>query len=365
MGISTPKQFSYLLGRPLISYCLESFERIPWIDNIVVTVSPESIQSMQDIVSCFNHKRVLLVPGGFVRHRSIYNGVKALEKVSPDVVVIHDAVRPLVDEDTVKQVAVAAWEYGSSGAVRPLVSTVIATDLDGFLDHSLDRSKYRSSEMPQAFCYDVLCKAYQKATDYDFDYGTECLHLVNKYTDARTRLIDGPEHLWKVTYKKDMFALEGLLKEQENVVGISSVIPVNFRDLITAAVLARCMKVCPVDDISSAPEDINNFVFTATSDCLESFQGFLDAALHNLLKLNRRGTLVCVLSHCEASVDGGNSHVEFQRIVKGKSREARSHGVCVNGAVCQDLDHLQEVSEIIASLVFDRNFVYNGQVLVV
>ncbi|KAK2186067.1 hypothetical protein NP493_204g06099 [Ridgeia piscesae] len=231
MGTNTPKQFSYLLGRPLISYCLESFERVPWISDIVVTVSPEGIESMQDIVSRFNHKRVTLVAGASVRHRSIYNGVKALNKVSPEVVIVHDAVRPFVDEDTLREVSLAAWEYGSSGAVRPLVSTVIATDLDGFLDHSLDRSKYRSSEMPQAFCYDILCEAYQKATDYDFDYGTECLHLVNKYTAARTRLIEGPEHLWKVTYKKDMFALEGLLKEHENSVGVFCCDPGGFERL--------------------------------------------------------------------------------------------------------------------------------------
>jgi len=46
--------------------------------------------------------------------------------------------------------------------VRPLVSTVVCADLDGFLDHSLDRSKYRASEMPQAFKYDVIKLAYDK-----------------------------------------------------------------------------------------------------------------------------------------------------------------------------------------------------------
>lgn len=44
--------------------------------------------------------------------------------------------------------------------VRPLVSTVVATDLEGYLDHSLDRSKYRASEMPQAFTLEVIKRAY-------------------------------------------------------------------------------------------------------------------------------------------------------------------------------------------------------------
>ena len=50
----------------------------------------------------------------------------------------------------------------AAGVVRPLTSTVVATDMDGYLDHSLDRSKYRASEMPQAFRYDVIRTAYEK-----------------------------------------------------------------------------------------------------------------------------------------------------------------------------------------------------------
>jgi len=50
----------------------------------------------------------------------------------------------------------------AAGAVRPLVSTIISTDMDGFLHHTLDRSKYRASEMPQAFKYDVIKLAYDK-----------------------------------------------------------------------------------------------------------------------------------------------------------------------------------------------------------
>ena len=50
----------------------------------------------------------------------------------------------------------------ADGAIRPLVSTVIATTPDGYLDHSLQRAKYRASEMPQGFLYDVIYQAYQR-----------------------------------------------------------------------------------------------------------------------------------------------------------------------------------------------------------
>ena len=70
--------------------------------------------------------------------------------------------------------------------------------MEGFLDQSLDRSRYRASEMPQAFKFDVIQGAYQRSTDYDLDYGTECLHLAQKYMHSKVRLIDGPVTLWKV-----------------------------------------------------------------------------------------------------------------------------------------------------------------------
>lgn len=52
--------------------------------------------------------------------------------------------------------------FQASGAIRPLVSTVIATTSEGYLDHSLERAKYRASEMPQGFLYDIIFQAYQQ-----------------------------------------------------------------------------------------------------------------------------------------------------------------------------------------------------------
>ncbi|XP_078108292.1 D-ribitol-5-phosphate cytidylyltransferase isoform X3 [Sander vitreus] len=166
-GLQTPKQFCSFLGRPLISYTIQAFERVSWIQSVVVVVAKENMDLMTDIVQRFQHKKVRAVPGGSTRHRSICNGVRALgdgEEERPKVVIIHDAVRPFVDEDLLYKIAMAAEEQGAAGAIRPLVSTVIATTSEGYLDHSLERAKYRASEMPQGFTYDVICQAYQKVT---------------------------------------------------------------------------------------------------------------------------------------------------------------------------------------------------------
>ncbi|XP_036395393.1 D-ribitol-5-phosphate cytidylyltransferase [Megalops cyprinoides] len=219
-GLLTPKQFCKFLNRPLISYTIQAFERVAWIENIVVVVAKDNLDLMVNIVQQFGHKKVTVVLGGSTRHRSIFKGLQAFQGrgdesplTKPKVVIIHDAVRPFVEEDFLLKIAIAAREQGASGAIRPLVSTVIATTSEGYLDHSLERVKYRASEMPQGFMYDIIYQAYVQCSEADFEFGTECLHLALQYCGTNAKLIEGPPTLWKVTYKRDLFAAESIIKE--------------------------------------------------------------------------------------------------------------------------------------------------------
>uniref|UniRef100_A0A670ZDA3 CDP-L-ribitol pyrophosphorylase A n=1 Tax=Pseudonaja textilis TaxID=8673 RepID=A0A670ZDA3_PSETE len=156
LGGSTPKQFCPMLGRPLISYTVRAIERINWISDVVVVVSPENIEIMKSIIRKYGHERTTVVEGGLTRHRSIFNGLKVFVKGNtfcvplqkPEIIVIHDAVRPFVEEDILFKVVMAAKDHGCS--------------------------------------------------DYDLDYGTECLHLALKYSKINAKLIEGPPDLWKV-----------------------------------------------------------------------------------------------------------------------------------------------------------------------
>ncbi|XP_064236405.1 D-ribitol-5-phosphate cytidylyltransferase isoform X3 [Aotus nancymaae] len=221
MGVPTPKQFCPILGRPLISYTLQALERVCWIKDIVVAVTGENMEVMKSIIQKYQHKRISLVEAGVTRHRSIFNGLKALAedqlncKLSkPEIVIIHDAVRPFVEEDILLKVVTAAKEHGAAGAIRPLVSTVISPSADGCLDHSLERARHRASEMPQAFLFDVIYEAYQQCSDCDLEFGTECLQLALKYCCTKAKLVEGSPDLWKVTYKRDLYAAESIIKER-------------------------------------------------------------------------------------------------------------------------------------------------------
>lgn len=88
--------------------------RVSWIQDIVVVVAKENVDQMSDIVQRFGHRKVRVVTGGSTRHRSICNGVQALAEDRPEVVIVHDAVRPFVEEDFLYQITLAAKEHGVS-----------------------------------------------------------------------------------------------------------------------------------------------------------------------------------------------------------------------------------------------------------
>ncbi|XP_063054424.1 D-ribitol-5-phosphate cytidylyltransferase [Engraulis encrasicolus] len=219
-GLRTPKQFCSILGRPLISYTIHAFERILWIDTIVVVVPKESHCLMEDIILKYNHTKVKIVDGGSTRHRSIFNGLRAFSEQGtgfnlqkPEVVIIHDAVRPFLEEDFLHKITVCAKDHGVCGAIRPLVSTVVAATTEGKLDHTLERARYRASEMPQGFIYDIIYEAYQKCSEAEFEFGTECLDLALRHCGVSAKLMEGPPTLWKVTYSQDVVSAEAIIKE--------------------------------------------------------------------------------------------------------------------------------------------------------
>ena len=377
MRLPTPKQFCPLLGdRPLISYTIEAFERIPWIHHIIVVVSLDWKPFLTDLVDRFDHKRVVVTEGAETRHRSIHRGVLAAREFSPaaQVLVIHDAVRPFVDERTIRDVAFAAEAHGASGVVRPLVSTVVARDPDGFLDQSLDRSRYYASEMPQGFLADVIARAYEESTDYDLDHGTECLALVLKYTGVKAQLLDGGENLWKVTHRRDLCSAETLAKEEVNSLmcvlpphdangdnGNVNILQWDVLVLELKAKLAgkfnRDIKVTTSTEYSAdelAEIGCGSVIFFHQDVECESMC-FLDLTERSLKVMGNRkiGVVIHVVEGCRA-----NGRKEVVR--EGIEKLGGCRGV-VCGVVLISLSNFPKLCEVVSQLVFDRNRVFSGQ----
>lgn len=390
LGGCTPKQYCPLLGRPLISRTLEALERVGWISDIVVVVASESVDLMKNIVHRYGHKRVTLVEGGETRHRSIFSGLRAFMEdhslgpalPKPEVVIIHDAVRPFVDEETLHQVTGAARQYGAAGAVRPLVSTVVAPSSDGCLDHSLERAQHRASEMPQAFLFHVIYEAYLQCSDYDLDFGTECLHLALAYGKTRAKLLEGPPDLWKVTYKRDLYAAESIIKDRiskhlciitnikEEAVQIGFQLHESLKSHVKhvkAISSSMCRTVHDVQNIFQG--QCHNFVCINVKDSdLEESRKLLD-----LLHAAHAGACyqsVVVSVHLAFPEQCGS---EMQKLseIRELAKEAQKSDVLLYGLLinfskeeAQLKDAARQASAIIAALIADRNPALTGQVMV-
>ncbi|MFT7805322.1 isoprenoid synthase domain-containing protein isoform X2 [Arapaima gigas] len=380
-GIATPKQFCAFLNRPLLSYTIEAFERVAWIEHIVVVVAKENLHQMMDIIQQFSHKKVTVVLGGSTRHRSIFKGLEAFREQSdgvtlrkPEVVIIHDAVRPFVDEDFLLKITVAAKDQGASGAVRPLVSTVIATTSEGYLDHSLERARYRASEMPQGFLYDIIYRAYQQCCETDFEFGTECLHLASHYCGTKAKLIEGPPTLWKVTYKQDLFAAEGIIKDMLShngcVVAGGCAPSVQLACELQKTLEARSMQV----DVISGPPGSRAVLVSGTWNFIH-----IAVSLH-IFSVISKGRFLCagldltVAWSVHLNLQPQCSVTERMRAlgaIRSLATEAKHGNILLYGillsrdkALEQWDESMENVAQIIAALVKDRNPGLVGQLLV-
>lgn len=349
------------------------------INNIIVSVSADRMEYMHHMLTRFDHNHVSVTEGADTRHRSIYNAVKAIPYVCPDVdiVIIHDAVRPVVDEECVLAVVNAAFEHGAAGAVRSLVSTVVCTDRAGFLDHSLDRLKYRASEMPQAFKYDVIKLAYDKSTDYDLDYGTECLHLAQQYGGAKVWLVEGPDSLWKITHRKDIIAFEGLLKivlcmclstasiSQVDVISNSRTEYKALADGIRESLHAQVYQEVPVSSYlreeCAAVECTQCCSAYSHSSAVVFLYDSIDT-YNELFQLDTKcsySVVIIVVLVKSASVRLCGLRESVKQFADGLPDEVIANGVVINE---EDRGMWKKASRIIASVVAGRNSAFSGQI---
>ncbi|XP_074430896.1 D-ribitol-5-phosphate cytidylyltransferase isoform X1 [Larus michahellis] len=390
LGGATPKQFCAVQGRPLVSYTVRAMERIGWISDIIVVVSPENVETMKSIIEKYGHKRVTVVKGGITRHRSIFNGLKVFAEnefsdhllQKPEVVIIHDAVRPFVEEDILSKVVMAAKEHGAAGAIRPLVSTVIACAADGCLDHSLERARYRASEMPQAFLFDIIYEAYQQCTDYDLDYGTECLHLALKYCKTNAKLIEGTADLWKVTYRRDLYAAESIIKDnlsqqvcvitdvKEVVAQVGSLLHESLQSQIKVEAMSASLSKNDSHLQNILSGHCYNFVCVNDKKCaIQETQQLVDVLEKSNIPLLYPVVLILVHLDVSENISFSIGMEELTRIKKF-ARELKKKNILVYGLLIQYKDQLllqetvNSAAALIMALIKDRNPELIGQLLV-
>lgn len=215
LGYSIPKQFFKVAGKTIIEHTIDVFDNNSLIDEIAIVIHPLYIDEMESIVVRNQWKKVKkILKGGNERYMSTLSAIKAYEGCDECNMIFHDAVRPLVNNNIIKNVVEALKTYDAVDVAVPATDTIIEVDEDGkFIDKIPKRKLLRRGQTPQAFKYSIIAQAYEKALkDPDFISTDDCGTVVKYMPDVKIFVVEGEESNMKLTYKEDLFLLDKLFQ---------------------------------------------------------------------------------------------------------------------------------------------------------
>lgn len=210
MGQDIPKQFLNVNDKPVLLYTLEGFQNHPDIDEITLVC----LDGWQNVVDAYARqfgidKLVRIVAGGASGQESIRNGVFALEGVADpdDLVVIHDGIRPLVDDHVLSDVVRVAREKGNAVTSLPYNEQifVVSEDDPSTTSRYIPRETLRRVSTPQAYRFGELDAAYHEAFErgvgIDGSHYTNTMMVVLGHT---LNFADGSDRNIKLTTRDDL-----------------------------------------------------------------------------------------------------------------------------------------------------------------
>lgn len=220
MNQDIPKQFLNVFDKPVIIYTLEGFQRHPEIDAIEVVCLDGWSEVLRAYAKQFNIDKLKWVtPSGSTAQESIRNGVFALKDTcaEDDIIVVHDGIRPMVEDFVLSDVLVKCKEYGNAVTSLPYNEQIFMADDEKTTTRYIPRDALRRVSTPQAYTYGKLLWAYEKA----FSEGIG----IQNATYANTLMVDLGERLYfaagsdkniKLTTKDDFELFKCYIKMEKD-----------------------------------------------------------------------------------------------------------------------------------------------------
>ena len=215
------KLFLLLNKEPIIYHTLKKFQDCKNINKIILVIRPEDRNKFESIVKANKFDKVFkVVDGGVERQDSVYNGIKAIDKAdNDDVLLIHNAVNPFVDEATINHCISATKKYGAAVVGFPAKDTIKVID-DGFVKQTIDRKLLWQVQTPQAMKYFLAKKAFERAYKDKF-YGTDDVSLVERLGGS-VKVVYCPRQNIKITDPYDLAYANKLISASRVGIGQDS-----------------------------------------------------------------------------------------------------------------------------------------------
>ena len=221
MGQNIPKQFINVYDKPVIIYTLEGFQRHPMIDAIEVVC----IDGWHDVLWAYAHqfnitKLKWVVNGGNTAQESIRNGVYNLEgkAAEDDIIIIHDGIRPLVDDTVLTDVIQKAKEFGNGVTSLPYNEQIFVVNADDVntTKQYIPRETLRRVSTPQAYTYKKLDWGYHEAFEKGIGiFGSAYTNTMMVELGETLYFAAGSDKNIKLTTKDDLEMFKGYLKMEK------------------------------------------------------------------------------------------------------------------------------------------------------
>lgn len=214
-----PKQFIMVNDKPILLYTLESFENHPEVNAIMVVCLDGWQEILDGYAKKFNITKLKwIVAGGKTGQESIRNGVEALKDVcsEDDTVIIHDGIRPIIDELVLSDVIVKCHQYGNAVTSLPYNEQIFIIEDEYTTKKYIPRETLRRVSTPQAYKYGKLAWAYEKAFREEIGiYGSSYTNTMMVDLGETLHFSLGSDKNIKLTALEDLELFKGYLKMKE------------------------------------------------------------------------------------------------------------------------------------------------------
>jgi 2-C-methyl-D-erythritol 4-phosphate cytidylyltransferase len=211
-----PKQFLALNGLPILIHSLRAFAAVERVTAIYVAVRRPEMERVEAQVAQFGlSERVRVVEGGDNRQESVSNALAALAAEDDDIVLVHDAVRPLIDAATIDRTIDAVIEFGAAIVGLPAVDTikhVERTAHGALITATIPREFVVLAQTPQGFRYGLLKRAFGEAMADGF-VGTDEASVVER-AGLPVAVVHGSQVNLKITQPGDLELAEFYLRQR-------------------------------------------------------------------------------------------------------------------------------------------------------
>jgi 2-C-methyl-D-erythritol 4-phosphate cytidylyltransferase len=209
-----PKQFLIVNDKPILIHTLEKFQNNKNIDAIVLASIPKFIDYTLELAEEYGITKLKkVVGGGETGQQSIYHGLLAAKEIAkdePSIVLVHDGVRPIIDDELIDNNIETVKKYGNSITCVECKETIVTLTAHNHISETIDRNKIRIARAPQCFMLDDILEAHEKAIAEGLNNIIDSCTLMRRYGHSLHLTMGKSENI-KITTPDDYHVFKSLL----------------------------------------------------------------------------------------------------------------------------------------------------------